>query len=114
MKGADNPPEKKDIGRKQDGGGCQVGLEQAHTHEQESNNDSGKNLEKAFNPEMHNPPSPVFGNGQIGLASPHQAGTVKKCYRSTGDNKHAEQMLALRFCFKGRKNRSDHQQQPEE
>lgn len=32
---------------------------------------------KSFYPKMHNPPSPIFSNSKIGLATPHQSGSIK-------------------------------------
>ncbi len=62
---------------------------------------------------MNNPPAPVFGNGQVRLASPHQACTVESRNGDGGDEEHGEQGTALRSGLEGGHQGARHQEQPD-
>jgi hypothetical protein len=45
---------------------------------EECDRDSGEDLEETFDPEMHDPPAPIFGRDQMAVLAVHQTGCIEE------------------------------------
>ena len=51
---------------------------EAHVNEQQRNDCGGEHLEDAFDPQVNNPPAPIFGQHQVRFLAPHQTGGIEE------------------------------------
>ena len=58
--------------------GSEPRTDQLQSGEQECDHRRGKDLEEPFDPQMHNPPSPIFNDGDVGIAAVHQPRAVEQ------------------------------------
>ncbi len=113
MKGADDSAGEKDRRGEHDGARRGGHREQLQAGEEERDHHRGEHFEKAFHPEMHHPPSPVFRGDQIAALAVHQAGGVEKRDRDTREQEHQQQRVALVSFQERRLQSAPHQPQPE-
>src|SRR5690606_4597840 len=85
---------------------------QAHGREDEGQCRGGEDLEEAFHPQVHDPPAPVFHDGDVRTLAIEQAGTVEQADRHNGTGEQGQQVLVA-FLPERRQNAAQHQQQPE-
>ena len=71
-----------DDGREQhvDGRG-RARTHEAELDEQEADDGGGEDLEEAFDPQVNDPPAPVFDHRDVGVLAPHEAGAVQESDR---------------------------------
>ena len=110
---ADDPAGQEDGGREQDCGGGRGRAQQAHASEQEGDHHRGEDLEEALDPQVHDPPSPVLGDGEVRLPVPEQPRDVEQRDGGRGQQEQRQQVTALPRP-EGGPHRPDHQQQPQE
>ena len=64
------PPERKMMVENSTAAVAVAVSQQAHAREQEGDDHGGEDFEEAFDPEVHHPPAPVLGHGQVASAGP--------------------------------------------
>ncbi|MNM65992.1 hypothetical protein D3C81_774590 [compost metagenome] len=111
---ADDPAEQKDDRREEYRTGGHSDSQQAHASEQEGHHHRGEHLEEAFDPEMDNPPAPIFGDRQMGMLPPHQARDVEQRNRGGGQQEQDQQVTRFTAFFQRGPDRPGHQEQPKE
>ena len=89
--------------------------QQAHAREEEGDHDGGEDFEEAFDPEVHHPPAPVFGDRQVRVPAPHQTRAVEepRSRRELRKNSASRWRLSTRPADR-RPQRAAHQSEPDE
>ncbi|MNK94275.1 hypothetical protein D3C87_1144720 [compost metagenome] len=99
-------------GRAEGGGGGQALGDQPHAGENEGQGGGGEHFEKAFDPQVHDPPTPVLHDRQMGALAIEQASAVEQ---TDGDYRRGQQrqQVLVAGLTQGREHRAQHQHQPE-
>src|SRR4051812_26508541 len=78
MERAEHPATEEDNGRQQDRSGRNRNADQPHLDEQRGDDGGGEDLENAFDPQMDNPPAPIFHDRDVGVLPVEQARTEQE------------------------------------
>src|SRR5215203_2981102 len=89
-------------------------VDDAQAGEQKSDDDRRENLEKSFDPEMHDPPAPVFDDRNMRFHSPEKSGAVKKRDSRRRQQIKQDERFAVALAFQTRNRRPRDQKQPEQ
>ena len=97
MEGAGDTADHEEHGGKQGGGGGSAFADHAEVVEDEADCGGGKYFKEAFYPEVHDPPAPVFHDGDMGVFAVYQRRRVKQADGGSGGGKEDEQALVARL-----------------
>src|SRR6185312_4233514 len=78
MTGADNATRKVDRRREQRGARRRRGPDQANAREEEGDHSRGEHFEEAFDPEVNDPPAPVFDHRKVRVLTPGEPSTIEE------------------------------------
>ena len=112
----DDSARQEDRGRKQCGRGSDPRPNQIQPHENKRDYGRGENLEEAFDPQMHDPPTPVFDLRKMRMLAPRQARTIKEGDGGRSDGEQGYELPLLALSSQGGRNtriiRNSHNSRP--
>ena len=82
--------------------GGSADLKQLETREEEGNDDGGEDFEESFDPEVNDPPAPVFGGDEMAALTVHEAGGIEERNGDAGDEEEDEQGAVFTLADEGR------------
>ena len=101
MKGPWDSTDQKQRARGHNCAAGMPGLHQAQLGEDESEGSGSEYLEEALDPEMNDPPAPVFHHGQVGARTEEKARSVHQTDGDTGSGEHQDERAILTSALQG-------------
>ena len=89
------PPDRKIVAESSAAAAATPGRMRFEPHEDEGDDGRGEDLEEAFDPQVNDPPSPVFDDRQMRVLAPGQPGAVEQRNRAGGNGEQRHQLLLL-------------------
>src|SRR5579872_1789211 len=114
MARSDNATGKEDGGRQESGFRRESRPDQAEPREEERDHRGGEDFEESLDPEMHNPPAPVFDKRQVRMLSPRQTRSVEEADRGRRHDEQPQQRFVFGRRFERRPDRPDDEEEPDE
>ena len=114
MEGAQHAAAQEDHGREHDIDRRRRGPQQPHMHEHPRHPGGGEHLEDAFHPQMHHPPAPVFGDGEMAVAPVEEAGAEQQADAGRRQQQQQQQVPVGARPADGRQQAAHHQGQPDQ
>ena len=100
--GANDSTRQKNRGRKQGRGSRNARSNEGQPHENEGDYGRGENFEEPLDPQMHDPPAPVFDLRKMRMLAPRQPSTIKQRDRGCAQRPAMPQVAFARLASAGR------------
>ena len=94
---SDDAARQEDRCRQQGSSRSDARSNQIQSHEDEGDDRGSEDFKESFDPQMNDPPAPVFNHRQMRMLSPCQSRTIEQSNgtRSDGQQRHKLLLLAL-------------------